>query len=146
MSYGIGTGISANPSSTVGNPEVTYLWSAQESGASLNVQVQFGGFGGAVNNQQTCTIPWGSTASVTLNASTPPNPAMYLTGKVSVCWGDYANSWPTSYIVTYSGNMQLNSGSSILDVASADQNGIAVDSQPIIVYAYLSGQTGGTPT
>jgi hypothetical protein len=71
-------------------------------------------------------------------------------GVVSVLWGDFESDgspssppFPQSYVVTFTGNMVVNTPPDVLDVASSDQvNLLSSDQlQPIIVFAHLNGAT-----
>jgi len=114
------------------SPDFTFIWSATEQGSTLVVGCTFGG-GTATNNYATATIPWGSTQSVTMS-NQQNNSAIYVQGSVQALWSTNQNS----YVVTFSGAMIE---PNVNNVISSNENGLAVDSEPIIVAVYLAGSS-----
>lgn len=63
-----------------------------------------------------------------------PNPAISVAGSVQVLWS--TNNDPTSYIVLFSGAMVEGN---VNNAFSTDQENLPVNSDQIIVAAYLAG-------
>lgn len=114
------------------SPDFTFIWSVTEEGSSLVVGCTFGG-GTNTNNYASATIPWGNTDTWTMN-NQPPNSAISVAGSVQVLWSTPND--PTSYIVLFSGAMVEGN---VNNVFSTNQNGVVVESESIIVAAYLGG-------
>lgn len=131
MSYQLASGLSATRAHAT-DPDMTFVWSATDTGKSLLVTVKYGG-GTYTNNEVSAEVPWGSEESVPIGPGTDKE--IKVIGKVAVMWGP-KQAECRSYVVTFSGHLVRGY---VNNIVSRNETGTETRKflEPIIVYARL---------